>query len=88
VSSSSLTIYLPAPLKVRITDAAEKDHRTISNYLSLLLDKTVPTLELSAGETLDLEQAIALAVQKDDDAAATQTTKRARAIVSKARRRK
>lgn len=58
---SNVTIYLPADVLARCRSAAAEDKRSLSNYLSGLLERAHPP---AAARQVHLEEAIAAAVKR------------------------
>jgi hypothetical protein len=60
-STTSMTLYVPISLKIRVEAAAGSDERSVSQYVCRILEKLVPPLNPTAASSLqiDLEDAIA-----------------------------
>jgi hypothetical protein len=63
----TLTIHLPIQLKQRIDAAADKEERSTSKYLSMLLERIIPPGDAPAQK--DIEHAISEQVQAERYAA-------------------
>jgi hypothetical protein len=57
-TTTSITMYLPIALKLRIEAGAKSDERSVSQYMSRILDKIVPPLS-GPSPQLDIETLIA-----------------------------
>jgi hypothetical protein len=53
-SSTSITMYIPVGLKLRIEKAAQADERSVSQYMTRILERLVPPIDQPALQ-VDLE---------------------------------
>jgi hypothetical protein len=64
-TSTSITMYIPVGLKMRIEKAAQLDERSVSQYMTRILERLVPPIDQPALQ-VDLEELIAKRVEEDE----------------------
>jgi RNase H-fold protein (predicted Holliday junction resolvase) len=56
-NSTSITMYIPVGLKLRIEKAAQDDQRSVSQYMTRILERLVPPIDQQALQ-VDIESLI------------------------------